>query len=292
MHYQNDTDSTKHEFEAVSTASRGLNMKLVAMVLGAAYIVGSGYFAYELGTRVEKAEESQKTLVDSVELRNKALIDQMGTTEANLKASTSDLQTRIGKTQREIAARSAALRKQVAETERQLKQSQQLLASVSNDLGGVKSDLSGAKGDISATRSDLEATKKRLDTTIGDLGMQSGLIAHTRDELELMMHKGERNYYEFTLTKSKRPTPVGTVSLQLKKVNSRKGNFTMNVLADDRVIEKKDRNVAEPLQFYTGRDHILYEVVVFTAAKKSVSGYLSAPKNAPQPGVLREQSGF
>ncbi|PYY00078.1 MAG: hypothetical protein DMG63_07115 [Acidobacteria bacterium] len=272
MHYQNDTDSTKNEFEAVSTASRGLNMKLVAMILGAAYIVGSGYFAYEVGSRVEKAEESQKTLVDSVELRNKALIDQMGTTEANLKASTNDLQTRIGKTQREIAARSAALRKQVAETERQLKQSQQLLASVSNDLGGVKTDLKGAKGDIEATRGDLEATKKRLETTIGDLGMQSGLIAHTRDELEVLMHKGDRNYYEFTLTKNKRPTPVGTVSLQLKKVNSKKGNFTMNVLADDHVIEKKDRSVAEPLQFYTGRDHVLYEVVVFTARVES--GYI------------------
>lgn len=292
MHYQNDADSVKHEYEAVSSASRGLNVKLIALILGAAYIVGSGYFAFELGSRVQRAEESQKTLVDSVELRNKALIDQMGTTESNLKASTSDLQSRIGKTQHEIALRSEALRKQVAETERQLKQSQQLLASVSNDLGGVKTDLKSAKGDISSTRSDLEATKKRLDTAIGDLGVQSGLIAHTRDELDVLMRKGDRNYYEFTLTKNKRPTPVGTVSLQLKKVNSRKGNFTMNVLADDHVIEKKDRNVAEPLQFYTGRDHMLYEVVVFTADKKSVSGYLSAPKNAPQPGVLRDQSGF
>ena len=292
MHYQKDTDSVRHEFESVSAASRGLNVRLIAIILGSAYIVGSGYFAYELGSRVEKAEESQKTLVESVELRNKALVDQMGTTETNLKQSTSDLQTRIGKTQREIAARSEALRKQVSETERQLKKSEELLASMSGDLGGVKKDLSGARGEISATRSDLEATKKRLDTTIGDLGMQSGLIAHTREDLEVLMRKGERNYYEFTLTKSKSPTPVGTVSLQLKKVNSRKGNFTMNVLADDHVIEKKDRNVAEPLQFYTGRDHMLYEVVVFTAAKKSVSGYLSTPKNAPQPGVLREQSGF
>ena len=291
MHYQNDADSATHEYEAVTSAVRGLNVKLIATILGAAYLVGSGYFAYELGSRVRKAEESQKTLVESVELRNKALIDQMGTTETNLKQSTSELQTRIGKTQKEIAARSEALRKQVAETERQLKKSQDLLASMTGDLGGVKKDLSSAKGDIASTRSDLEATKKRLETTIGDLGMQSGLIAHTREDLAVLMRKGERNYYEFTLTKSKSPTPVGTISLQLKKVNSKKGNFTMNVLADDHVIEKKDRNVAEPLQFYTGRDHMLYEVVVFTAQKKSVSGYLSTPKNAPQPGVIREQSG-
>ena len=89
MHYQKDTDSVRHEFEAVSSASRGLNMKLITMILGAAYIVGSGYFAYELGTRVEKAEESQKTLVDSVELRNKALAPE-------ILAFEEDLRTKLG----------------------------------------------------------------------------------------------------------------------------------------------------------------------------------------------------
>jgi len=292
MNYQTGADSSDNEFKAVPTPIREVNLKLIAAILAVLYVMGSGYFAYHLSERVVRAEDSQKTLTDSMEARDKALIDQMGTTEANLKQSTDALRSSLGKTQRQVAARSAALRKQVSETEKQLRQSQQLLASVSNDLGGVKTDLSGARGDISATRTDLEATKKRLDSTIGDLGMQSGLIAHTRDDLEILKHRGDRNYYEFTLAKSKRPTPVGTASLQLKKVNAKKGNFTMNVIADDHVIEKKDRNVAEPLQFYTGRDRMLYEVVVFTANKKSVSGYLSAPKNAPQPGVIRDQAGL
>ena len=292
MDYQKEAEPSSHEFEAVSSAIRTVNMKLIGTALALAYVCGSGFYAYHLGARLEKAEDSQKTVLESVEMRNKAMVDQLETTESTLKRSTQALQFRIGKTQRQIAARSDALRKQVNETEKQLQQSQQLLASMSNDLGGVKTDLSGAKNDISATRGDLEATKKRLDSTIGDLGMQSGLIAHTRDDLELLKHKGDRNYYEFTLAKSKRPTPVGTISLQLKKVNARKGNFTMDVIADDHIIEKRDRNVAEPLQFYTGRDRMLYEVVVFTANKKSVTGYLATPKNAPQPGVIREQSGL
>jgi septal ring factor EnvC (AmiA/AmiB activator) len=287
-----DEANRSSEFEALSVATRSLNGKLVAVILAVAYVFGSGFMAYRLSDRVAKAEESQKTLVDGIEMRNKALMDQMQETEASLKRSTSALRRRVGMTQRQLAARSAELRKQVNETEQELRQSQQLLASVSNDLGGVKTDLSSAKGDISATRTDLDATKKRLDSTIGDLGLQSGLIARTRDDLEVLKHKGDRNYYEFTLVKSKRPTPVGTVSLQLKKVNARKGNFTMDVIADDRVIEKKDRTVAEPLQFYTGRDRMLYEVVVFSANKKSVTGYLSAPKNAPAPGVIHEASGL
>jgi hypothetical protein len=291
MDFEKEAEPSNHEFEALSTAVRGVNVKLIATVLAIVYMCGSGFYAYHLGARLEEAENSQKNVLESVEMRNKAIADQLETTESNLKQSTRALQYRIGRTQRQIAARSDALRKQVNETEKQLRESQQLLGSMSNDMGGVKTDLSSARNDINATRGDLEATKKRLDSTIGDLGLQSGLIAHTREDLELLKHRGDRNYYEFTLAKSKRATPVGTISLQLKKVNARKGNFTMDVIADDHVIEKKDRNVAEPMQFYTGRDRMLYEVVVFTANKKSVSGYLATPKNAPQPGMIREQSG-
>jgi len=114
------------------------------------------------------------------------------------------------------------------------------------------------------------------------LGVQSGLIAHTASELDVLKHKGDRNYYDFTLQKGAR-TPVSTVSLQLKKVDPKKSRFTLNVIADDRTIEKKDRTVGEPLQFYTGRDRLLYEVVVFTANKSSITGYLATPKNAPTP---------
>jgi multidrug efflux pump subunit AcrA (membrane-fusion protein) len=261
--------------------------KIAGIVLAVAYVLGSGYFIYDLNSRVGKVDEAQRAVVQSAELRNKAVMEELGITEASLK-QTEAAQSRLSKTQRALAARAAALHKQEEETSAQLEQSQHQLASMSDDLGGVKTGLNGARGDISSTRSDLEATKKKLDSTIGDLGMQSGLIAHTRDDLEVLKHKGDRNIYEFTLTKSKHPTPVGTVSLQLKKVDSKKGTFTMNVLADDRTIEKKNRNVAEPLQFYSGRDRMLYEVVVFAADKKSVTGYLSTPKNAPQPGVINQ----
>ena len=98
----------------------------------------------------------------------------------------------------------------------------------------------------------------------------------------MLKRKGERNYYDFTLQKNAR-TPVSTISLQLKKVDPKKSKFTMNVIADDRTIEKKDRTLLEPLQFYTGRDQMLYEVVVFSANKNSISGYLSTPKGAPTP---------
>ena len=278
----------ENEQDPVTAGSNNL-FKIVLIVAVAIYVVGSGYFMYNLSSRLDDLNLQQKAAVESAEAHNKAIMDRLGMTENSLKQSADVLQSKLTRTQREAAARAAELRKQEEETAQQVQQSQQQISSVSTDLGGVKSELSGAKGDIVATKTDLDATKKKLESTIGDLGQQSGLIAHTRDDLEVLKHKGDRNIYEFTLAKNnKRPTPVGTVSLQLKKVDAKRGKFTLNVVSDDRTIEKRDKNVAEPLQFYSGRDHLLYEVVVFTAEKNSISGYLSTPKNAPQPGVMAQ----
>lgn len=265
------------------------SLKIALIVAAVVYVLGSAYFLYDLNSRLGKLDAQQKAAIQSAEDRNKALMERLGMTESSLKQSSDLLQTKLTKAQREAASRAAALSKQEEQTEQQLQQSQQQLSSVSTDLGGVKTELTGAKGDIATTRTDLDATKKKLESTIGDLGQQSGLIARTRDDLEVLKHRGDRNIYEFTLAKNdKHPKPVGTVSLQLKKVDAKKGKFTLNVVADDRTIEKKDRTIAEPLQFYTGRDHLLYEVVVFSAQKDSISGYLSTPKNAPQPGVIAQ----
>src|SRR5262249_41371218 len=117
----------------------------------------------------------------------------------------------------------------------------------------------------------------------GDLTGQSELIATTRSDLEVLKHKGDRNYYEFTLLKGAKPQPVSTVSLQLKKSDPKKGKFTMNVTSDDKTLEKKDRNVSEPIQFYSGRDHLLFELVVWSVDKNKATGYLSTPKGAPVP---------
>jgi len=278
----------EYEQDTVAEDSSSLFRKVVIAVI-VLYVLGSAYLLYSLGSRLSKVEADQKAAIERVEQSNKILMDRLGLTESTLKQSTEVLQSRLTRAQKESAAHDAALLKKQQETAQQLQQSQQQLSSVSTDLGGVKTDLTGAKTDLNATRSDLDATKKRLESTIGDLGVQSGLIAHTRDDLEVLKHKGDRNIYEFTLNKStKHPTPVGTVSLQLRKVDAKKGKFTINVLADDRTIEKKDKNVAEPLQFYSGREHMLYEVVVFSADKNSISGYLSTPKNAPQPGVIAQ----
>ena len=155
---------------------------------------------------------------------------------------------------------------------------------MSGEIAGVKTDVGGVKTDVASTKADLEATKAKLQSTIGDLGVQSGLIAHTAGDLEVLKHKGDRNYYEFTLLKGAKPQPISTVSLQLKKADVKKGKFTMNVTSDDKTIEKKDRNVAEPIQFYSGRDHLLFELVVWTRGQEQSHGIFEHPEKRSRAG--------
>ncbi len=122
----------------------------------------------------------------------------------------------------------------------------------------------------------------------GDLSNTNSVIARNHDELVLLEHKGDRNYYEFTPDKGQKK-PVGTVSLELEERPTQKRNkFTLDIFADDKVYEKKDRNVNEPLQFYSGKDPALYEIVVNTInSKNQISGYLSTPKSAPAPATAQ-----
>jgi multidrug efflux pump subunit AcrA (membrane-fusion protein) len=257
-------------------------LRYVLLAAAAIYVIATLYLMFGLKAQLTALQQKQAAL----ETSQADLVKRIHTTSSELKQT---LTTEVGVTKQELAARAAELQKEQQATAaaaaklaaQQSRQSQQI-AAVNGEVSGVKTDVGAAKTDIQKTQTDLAATNAKLEKTIGDLGVQSGLVAHNASELEELRRKGERNYYNFTLQKNAR-TPVGTVSLQLKKVDAKKSRFTLDVMADDRTIEKKDKTVSEPLQFYTGRDHLLYELVVFTAGKNSISGYLATPKNAPVP---------
>lgn len=257
--------------ERTSTATK------IVVAVAALYVAASAFLFYDL---YQKNSTLQAQQAASEQMQQKKINE----LSAQIKTDRQTLASQVGMTEKELAARSAELRRSQQMAESRLAEKEN---AVSSEVSGVKTEVSGVKTDVASTKSDLEATKAKLDRAIGDLGLQSGLIARTRDELEVLKHKGDRNYYEFSLRKGKNPTPVSTVSLQLRKTDAKKNKYTLNVLADDRTIEKKDRNIFEPLQFYTGRDHLLYELVVNDIQKDQISGYLSTPKNAPQPIVAQ-----
>jgi hypothetical protein len=273
-----DSDQSPQFVHAEGSHGMSPLLRNILLAVAAVYVAASLYLMFDMRSRLAKAEES-------IAATQKETDEKLQATKANLKDSIQALGSKVGMTSEELARRTAELNRTQAQAARLSKAQQeqgQELSKVTGDVTSVKTDLGGAKTDIATTRTDLEETKKKLESTIGDLNVQSGLIAHTRDDLEFLKHKGDKNIYEFTLTKG-HSQPVGTVSLELKKADRKKGKFTMNVIADDRTIEKKDRTLYEPMQFYTGRDRLLYEVVVMSVDKDKIAGYLSAPKNAPQP---------
>jgi hypothetical protein len=143
-------------------------------------------------------------------------------------------------------------------------------------------DVNKLGGDVSGVKNDLEDTKSKLERATGDMGVMSGLIARNHDDLEELRRKGDRNYFEFTIQRSKTPQHVGPVQVALSKTDPKRSKYTVTVLADDKSIEKKDKTAGEPVQFYvkgTAR-YAPYEMVVFDVGKNQITGYLSTPKSA------------
>ena len=109
------------------------------------------------------------------------------------------------------------------------------------------------------------------------MGVMSGLIATNSKDLDTLRALGERNYYEFKLNKGG-TQKVGDVTLMLKKSDAKRNRYTVDVLADDRHVEKKDKTINEPIQLYVGGSTQPYEIVVNSVNKDQISGYLSTPK--------------
>jgi hypothetical protein len=268
----------------VERSVSGLFIGVVAVALLAA--LGALVWCYGLQNHLAAAEQK----LSAAQQQNTDLASKLETTNARLRATTETLGQSVGMTQRQIElktqsilATQAAQKAEAARLEQQQAATSKQIGAVSSDVATVKTDVGGVKTDVAATRSDLESTKSKLSSVIGDAGVMSGLIATNHDELEILKHKGDRNYYEFSLQKGAKPTLLATIKLQLKKVDDKHSRYTLNVSADDRNIEKKDKNLDEPVQFYTGKDPVLYELVVNSIDKNKVSGYLSTPKNAPKP---------
>jgi len=258
--------------------------KWILILLAIAVVAAAGYAQYTNHLAIQKLTSD----LTGSQAEVKELQNRMQTSEAQEET----LARQAGMTKKELVQRAKELQAEQKAAEQRLEEQQKAqITAVSGDIAGVKTDVGGVKTDVASTKADLEATKARLQSTVGDLGVQSGLIANTRSDLEVLKHKGDRNYYEFTLLKGAKPQPVSTVSLQLRKSDPKKGKFTLNVTSDDKTLEKKDRNIAEPIQFYSGRDHLLFELVIWTVDKNKATGYLSTPKNAPVPVTAGGVSG-
>jgi len=259
---------------------------LVAVGVALLAALGGLVWSYTLSGRLATA---QTELADARQ-KNAQLAASLRETDARLRVTAEETAHSLGLTQKQMDARAdQIIAREQAENKRletaQAQTAQQVTA-VQSDVTTVKTDVGGVKNDVAKTQNDLAGAVAQLQSMKGDLSDHASLIARNHDELEILKHKGDRNYYEFTINKGDKK-PVGTISIELKKTDAKKARFTLVVYADDMRYEKKDRNVNEPLQFYSGKDRGLYEIVVNTInSKNQISGYLSTPKTSPAPAGM------
>lgn len=246
----------------------------VAVLAGVSLLsLGLGYSALNHANSIGQATQA------SVKQANDALAQKLAKDDEINQALQSDLRVvtdKLNLTQGELIA----ARKQNKSATTAVNQKVDGLAtSMKGELAKKANteDLDKLNGDVSGVKSGLDATNNNLQMARSEMGT---LIARNHDEIDHLRRMGQREYYEFTVTKKGGSQKVGSVQVELKDTNTKKNQFTINVLADDNNFEKKNRSVNEPIFFYTGGTRAALELVVNKVTKTTASGYLSVSKGA------------
>jgi flagellar biosynthesis chaperone FliJ len=150
----------------------------------------------------------------------------------------------------------------------QLSEQQKLIAEHQREIEETKES-------VEKNRADLEGN---LQSTRDDL---NGSIAKNHEELVALERKGERNFYEFDLPKSKQFQKEGPIGISLRKSNSKHEYCDLVMIVNDSEVSKKHVNLYEPVLFYPEGFSQPLQVVINSIGKNGVRGYVSEPKYKP-----------
>lgn len=254
----------------------------IVLVLTGLVLVYVAYGQWTTRGALSKQFDDANTKLARLEARTATLEDNY----ANLKGQFDVTRDRMGLTRQELE-RARGLARQVKDEQ------QKAVAALDTELdtlrtqqearlGSISGEVSTVRGDVEAARKALAETQGKLERAIGDLGVQSGLIARNSSEVDELKRRGDRNYFEFDVKKAKDFTRVGTISIRVNKTDPKRQRYTITVLANDKRIEKKDKTLLEPVQFYLQGTRHLLELVVYDVQRDRIVGYLSTPKEIAQ----------
>ncbi len=281
-----ETDKPKEAAKSSLVPELLKTFALIALVLMVGYLLYDGYRfqkahqeqVAEMTERIETLEESMQQGEENIADLQGALSqtrDAVGSTRQELKKTAQQIQLEGEKTKNElsqvIATKADARTVQAIQRDTETK-----IGQVSTEVGGVKNEVGSVKTDLASTRRDLEGTQRQLIDVRETL---QAAVAKNAAELEVLRRRGERDYFEFTLAKKNVLTKVEDIRLILKKTDTKKGKYNIEIIVDDSRLEKKDRTINEPVQFLVGRNRVRYELVVNWVQKNSAGGYLAIPKD-------------
>jgi small-conductance mechanosensitive channel len=248
---------------------------LAVAVLGGVSLLGIG-----LGwSAINQTKGIQETTAASVKQSSDAIQQRLAKEEEINQQLQSDLKVvtdKLNLTQTQLVSARKANKATNVEVDKKLTG---LESSVNTQLATKANvdDVNKLNGDVSGVRTDLDATNSSIQMARSEMGT---LIARNHDEIDQLRRMGQRDYYEFTVKRKSGAERVGSIMVELKDINTKKNQYTINVLADDKSFEKKNRSVNEPIFFYTGGSKAALELVVNKVSKTTASGYLSVPKSA------------
>jgi chromosome segregation ATPase len=230
--------------------------------------------------QIETIKESSTVMTASQKKRLEELRDDLDTRSRQLNAAASQAKKEAvsyaDEQAKKLEQENQKTKQEVAQTNTALSDVRQKADSATARLADVGTDVAGVKTDLASTKTDLDKTKSELKKVSGDLGITNGYVATSAKDIDELRRRGEVSIIEFSLKKQKTMQRVGDISMQLEKSDAKKNRFNVILLADDKRVEKKDRTVNEPLQFYVSKS--LYQIVVLSVGKDQISGYLQTPK--------------
>jgi len=229
--------------------------------------------------QISKLNDATTTLLQQEQARLEALSQEM---QQKVKGANDSASIAIRRARTEAQKQGEELSQRLAEQQQQvsgeLDQLKSATTTASSKITEVSTDVDSVKQNVASTRSDLDKTGADLKRVMGDMGVMSGLIATNSKDLDALRALGERNYFEFDLTKAQGMKKIGDVMLTLKKSDPKRNRYTVDVMADDKHVEKKDKTMNEPVQLYVSGNMQPYEIVVNQVKKDEVVGYLATPK--------------
>ena len=257
--HQELNDRERTEGFSLTGMNRWLLIAIVGLLAIAGIALGYGYRQQVLAEHLSAQETAARASMSQMQ-------DQVGTLTAKLNEMAAAQQA---------AAEAAAQKKVKQATGNTGTTSSKRLKELQGRIDDQQKQLKETQEEVAKNRTDLEGS---LNSTKDEL---NGSIARTHEELVVLQKRGERNYFEFDLTKSKQFQRIGPLTLSLRRVDAKHKNYDLQLIIEDSQVSKKRVNVYEPIWIHMENEGQPVQVVVNKVERNFVHGYVSAPKYRP-----------
>lgn len=242
--------------------SGGLNRWLliggVALLVIAGLALGYGYSQQSAVGHLTAQQSAATATIDQLQ-------NQVNTVTAKLNDMVASQQAAAQQAAEQAATQKKASGKHGAPVDKRYKE-------LKAELDDQGKQLKDTEDLVAKNRTDLETN---LSSTKDEL---NGSIAKTHEELVTLQKRGERNYFEFDLTKSKQFQRFGPLTLSLRRTDGKHMNYDLSMVVDDNRLDKKHVNLYEPIWIHSETGGQPVQIVVNKIARNAVHGYISAPK--------------